>query len=115
MAVLSFHATKVFTTFEGGAIISRSAEMKEKIDRLKNFAILGPEKVSGLGINGKMNEAEAAMGLLQLRYIDNNISKRKEIYKLYFDSLKVIDSIRILDVPEDLEYNYTILHLHLYN
>ena len=107
LSVVSFHATKIFTTFEGGAIISRSAEMKENIDRLKNFAILGPEVVSGLGINGKMNEAEAAMGLLQLRYIDKNISKRKEIYKLYSDSLKVIDSIRILEVPDDLEYNYT--------
>jgi dTDP-4-amino-4,6-dideoxygalactose transaminase len=106
LAVLSFHATKVFTTFEGGAIISRSVEMKEKIDQLKNFAILGPEIVSGLGINGKMNEAEAAMGLLQLKYIDKNIKKRKEIFKFYVNSLKSRDEIILLDIPNIVEYNY---------
>jgi len=106
LAVLSFHATKVFTTFEGGAIISRSAKMKKKIDQLKNFAILGPEEVGGLGINGKMNEAESAMGLLQMKYIDRNIKKRKEIYKFYTDSLKSTDDIRLLDIPNIIEYNY---------
>jgi dTDP-4-amino-4,6-dideoxygalactose transaminase len=106
LAILSFHATKVFTTFEGGAIISRSAKMKEKIDQLKNFAILGPEEVGGLGINGKMNEAESAMGLLQLKYFDKNIIKRKEIFKLYVNSLKSRDEIILLDIPNIIEYNY---------
>ena len=77
LSVLSFHATKVFTTFEGGAIISKTKEMKDRIDNLKNFAIKDEETVVGLGINGKMNEAEAAMGLLQLRYIERNIEKEK--------------------------------------
>ena len=107
LAVLSFHATKVFTTFEGGAIISRSAKIKGKIDQLKNFAILGPEKIEGLGINGKMNEAESAMGLLQLKYIDKNIEKGKEIYKFYTNSLKLTDEIRLLDIPNIVEYNYS--------
>ena len=106
LAILSFHATKVFTTFEGGAIISRSAKMKEKIDQLKNFAILGPEEVGGLGINGKMNEAESAMGLLQLKYFDKNIIKRKEIFKFYVNSLKSRDEIILLDIPNIVEYNY---------
>jgi dTDP-4-amino-4,6-dideoxy-D-glucose transaminase len=105
LAILSFHATKVFTTFEGGAIISRSAKMKEKIDQLKNFSILGPEKVDGLGINGKMNEAESAMGLLQLKYIDKNIKRRKEILIFYVESLKSRDEIRLLDIPNIIEYN----------
>ena len=106
LAVLSFHATKVFTTFEGGAIISRSAELKNTVDSLKNFAIINPEKVSGLGINGKMNEAEAAMGLLQLKYIDKNISKRKDVYELYINSLESINNIKILNLPKFLKYNY---------
>ena len=80
LAVLSFHATKVFTTFEGGAIVSHSSNVKKEIDQLKNFAILGVEDVGGLGINGKMNEAEAAMGLLQLKYINRNLEKRKRIF-----------------------------------
>tara|TARA_Y100000031_G_scaffold148988_1_gene186074 strand:+ start:443 stop:1543 length:1101 start_codon:yes stop_codon:yes gene_type:complete len=106
LAVLSFHATKVFTTFEGGAIISRSAEMKEKIDRLKNFAIENEEMIAGLGINGKMNEAEAAMGLLQLKYLVQNIIKRKKIFQIYKENLKGINSVRTLDIPESIEYNY---------
>jgi len=106
LAVLSFHATKVFTTFEGGAIISRSAEMKKKIDQLKNFAIVSPDEVSGLGINGKMNESEAAMGLLQLRYIDENIKIRMKIFEIYTESLRSIESIRLLELPDYVEYNY---------
>ena len=106
LSILSFHATKVFTTFEGGAIVSRSAKMKTKIDSLKNFGIEGPEIISGLGINGKMNEAEAAMGLLQLKYIDNNIARRKAIYHKYQTQLKKLKKIEIIDISDDVEYNY---------
>ena len=111
LSVLSFHATKVFTTFEGGAIISRSAEMKEKINQLKNFAIINEEIVSGLGINGKMNEAEAAMGLLQLKYLDQNIIKRKKIFQIYKENFKGINSVRTLDIPDNIEYNYAYFPL----
>ena len=111
LSVVSFHATKVFTTFEGGAIISRSAKMKEKIDQLKNFAILGPEKVGGLGINGKMNEAEAAMGLLQMRYIKRNIEKREKIYNLYVNAFKGMGSVRYLSIPSHVNYNYAYFPL----
>ena len=106
LAIVSFHATKIFTTFEGGAIISHSKEIKAKIDSLKNFGIDGPELVSGLGTNGKMNEAEAALGLLQLKYLDKNISKRKDIYEFYINSLESINNIRILNLPKFLKYNY---------
>jgi dTDP-4-amino-4,6-dideoxygalactose transaminase len=106
LAVMSFHATKIFTTFEGGAIISHSKEIKAKIDSLKNFGIDGPELVSGLGTNGKMHEEEAALGLLQLKYLDNNISKRKDIYEFYINSLESINNIRILSLTKFLKYNY---------
>jgi dTDP-4-amino-4,6-dideoxygalactose transaminase len=111
LSVLSFHATKVFTTFEGGAIISRSAEMKEKIDYLKNFAIKNKEMIVGLGINGKMNEAEAAMGLLQLKYLDQNIIKREKIFQIYKENLKEINNVRALDIPDNIEYNYAYFPL----
>ena len=106
LAIVSFHATKIFTTFEGGAIISHSKEIKAKIDSLKNFGIDGPELVSGLGTNGKMHEEEAALGLLQLKYLDKNISKRKDIYEFYINSLESINNIRILSLTKFLKYNY---------
>jgi len=109
LSIMSFHATKVFTTLEGGAIISRSLEMKTKIDRFKNFAIIDQENISGLGINGKMNEAEAALGLLQLKYIELNIRKRNDIYDLYTKALKSNKNLRLLRFPKFLKYNYAYM------
>jgi len=83
LSVLSFHATKVFNTFEGGAIICPDLETKMRIDYLKNFGFAGETKVVALGINGKMNEIQAAFGLLHLKYIDEVIKKRSEIDTLY--------------------------------
>ena len=81
MSVLSFHATKIFTTFEGAAVISKNQTLKNRIDKLRNFFIHGNNSISDIGINGKMNEASAAMGLLQLKYLKKNINKRKRIFK----------------------------------
>lgn len=83
LSVLSFHATKVFNTFEGGAIISSSKEMKAKIDQLKNFGFVNETTVIESGINGKMSEINAAMGLLQLKYMDAILDRRKEIDAKY--------------------------------
>ena len=77
LSVLSFHATKVFTTFEGGAIISHSRSMKNKIDRIRNFGIKDEYTVEHLGINAKMSEPNAALGLLQLKYFDLFWKKEK--------------------------------------
>jgi dTDP-4-amino-4,6-dideoxy-D-glucose transaminase len=93
LSVLSFHATKVFNTFEGGAIVCDSAEMKEHIDNLKNFGITDEVSISGLGINGKMSELNAAVGLLQLRYVDGEIASRKEIDRQYRSLLSHIPGI----------------------
>ncbi|EJF0894279.1 dTDP-4-amino-4,6-dideoxy-D-glucose aminotransferase VioA, partial [Escherichia coli] len=83
LSILSFHATKVFNTFEGGAIISPDAKTKLRIDRLKNFGIADELTVTAPGINGKMSEINAAFGLVQLKHIEGSISKRKIIDSLY--------------------------------
>ncbi|HCB62177.1 MAG: aminotransferase [Bacteroidetes bacterium GWF2_43_63] len=107
LSVLSFHATKVFNTFEGGAIISHSAEMKQQIDDLKNFGFRDEVTVVAPGINAKMNEVQAAMGLLQLKYIDDFIEKRKLIFTEYSNLLRNIDGIKILDQNSTTINNYS--------
>jgi dTDP-4-amino-4,6-dideoxygalactose transaminase len=93
LSTLSFHATKVFNTIEGGAIISPDARTKAKIDRLRNFGFLGETTMVGASINGKLNELQAAFGLLQLRYIDGIIGRRAEISAHYHAALKDIAGI----------------------
>ena len=107
LSILSFHATKIFNTFEGGAIISHSPEMKKRIDDLKNFAFHGEDTIDGLGINGKMNEFQAALGLLQLKYFDENVEKRKNIADLYRDKLANITGIQFFQPTEKVQYNYS--------
>jgi len=96
LSVLSFHATKVFSTIEGGAIICHSEEMKHHIDNLKNFGFRDETVVEEPGINAKLNEIQAAYGLLQLKYIDGFIAKRKSITELYHRLLKDVPGIRFL-------------------
>lgn len=100
LSILSFHATKVFNTFEGGAIICHDAQMKQHIDDLKNFGFRGETTVVAPGINAKMNEVQAAFGLLQLQYVDAGIAKRKEITETYRKELKEVKGITCLyDLP----------------
>jgi dTDP-4-amino-4,6-dideoxygalactose transaminase len=94
LSVLSFHATKVFNTFEGGAIICPDAKTKLRIDQLKNFGFVDELTVVAPGINGKMSEINAAFGMLQLRYVDQALAKRKEIDATYRELLKDIKGIR---------------------
>src|SRR5213078_3137812 len=83
LSVLSFHATKVFNTFEGGAIISPDARSKQRIDHLKNFGFVNETTVVAPGINGKMSEFNAALGMLQLKHIGAAVARRCEIDALY--------------------------------
>ena len=108
LSVLSFHATKVFNTFEGGAIVSPDAETKRYIDQLKNFGFENEVSVTQTGINGKMNEFCAALGLLQLQQIDERIEKRKAIYAEYREGLKGIPGIRCHapSAPQKSNYSY---------
>ena len=90
LSVLSFHATKVFNTFEGGAIVCGDAKMKRHIDHLKNFGIVDEVTVVAAGINGKMNEVSAAFGLLQLKNIDIALQKRATIDAHYRAGLRTL-------------------------
>jgi len=97
LSVLSFHATKVFNTFEGGAIVCPDAKTKVRIDQLKNFGHVGEVTVVAPGINGKMSEFNAALGLLQLKYIGQALDRRKEIDAAYRERLKMVSGIRCLN------------------
>ena len=96
LAVLSFHATKVFNTFEGGAIICQDAKTKQRIDHLKNFGFVDEVTVVASGINGKMSEINAAFGLLQLQHIDEALARRAQIDVMYRERLRDISGIRCL-------------------
>jgi dTDP-4-amino-4,6-dideoxygalactose transaminase len=107
LAVLSFHATKVFNTFEGGAIVCPDAKTKQRIDHLKNFGFVDEVTVVASGINGKMSEINAAFGLLQLQYIDQAMDRRKKIDATYRELLKDVKGIRCLQVSEGNVANYS--------
>jgi dTDP-4-amino-4,6-dideoxygalactose transaminase len=94
LSVLSFHATKVFNTFEGGAIVCPDAKTKTRIDHLKNFGFVDEVTVVAPGINGKMNEFQAALGVMQLRDIDSLIAKRAAIDARYREGLEGVAGIR---------------------
>jgi dTDP-4-amino-4,6-dideoxygalactose transaminase len=106
MSILSFHGTKLFTTFEGGAIITKDEKLKKRIDFLKNFGFADELTVVGPGINGKMNELQAAIGLLSLEIVREEIEKRKVISKTYLNNLAGIRGITTFDLPDDVAYNY---------
>jgi dTDP-4-amino-4,6-dideoxygalactose transaminase len=107
LSILSFHATKVFNTIEGGAIICHDEKTKKRVDYLKNFGFAGETTVIAPGINAKMNELQAAFGLVQLNHIDEYISKRKEIADLYRKELSGIKGIRVLYNIEGVDHSYT--------
>ena len=107
LSVLSFHATKVFNTFEGGAIVCPDAKTKIRIDQLKNFGHVGETTVVAPGINGKMSEFNAALGLLQLKYVDQAIARRKEIDAAYRERLAGVKGIRCLHDSGEKVANYS--------
>lgn len=106
LSVLSFHATKVFNTFEGGAIVCPDAKTKHRIDQLKNFGFVDEVTVVASGINGKMSEINAAFGLLQLQYIDNALESRQKINDLYRLHLEGIFGISCVNSSGEQASNY---------
>jgi len=106
LSVLSFHATKVFNTFEGGAIVCPDEKTKLHIDKLKNFGHEGEVNVVAPGINGKMSEFNAGLGLLQLKYVDYAIARREVIDKLYRDKLRGVKGVRCLNDAGEVCANY---------
>ncbi len=106
LSVLSFHATKVFNTFEGGAIVCQDAKTKQRIDHLKNFGFVDEVTVVAPGINGKMSEINAAFGLLQLKGIDAALLKRKAIDARYREALAGVAGIHCLSDSCEKVANY---------
>lgn len=101
LSVLSFHATKVFNTFEGGAIICPDAKTKKRIDQLKNFGFVDEVTVVASGINGKMSEINAAFGLLQLKHIDAALAQRQVVAKRYTAALSQVAGIQVVKQREN--------------
>ncbi len=102
----SFHATKVFNTIEGGAVSFKDAEFGKIIYQLKNFGIRDQEVVDGVGANAKMNEFCAAMGLCNLRHVDEEIARRKKVVTRYNERLASVNGIRLNQPQKDVKTNY---------
>lgn len=107
MATLSFHATKVYNTLEGGALVVHDAQTKQRIDYLKNFGFAGETEVVAPGINSKVDEVRAAYGLLNLRLVDDAIEKRHQVAIKYREALRNVPGIRFFDDMPGVRHNYS--------
>ncbi len=107
MAVISTHATKVFNTFEGGIVVCKSEAQKEELDRLKNFGFEDPMTINTPGLNGKMSEVSAALGLVQLRHVSRYIEERKAIHDRYKSELSGIKGLQFYEYKADIRPNFS--------
>lgn len=105
-SMFSFHATKVFNTIEGGAVCFRDDSWVQLLDDMKNFGFHGPEDVAYVGGNAKMSEFQAAMGICNLRHIEEEIGKRKKIVEHYRQRLSGVKGIKLNGIQKDVESNY---------
>lgn len=106
VSMFSFHSTKLFHTVEGGALTCNSGDLKQRIDYLKNFGIKNEDEVIMPGINGKMNEVQAAVGLLNLTDLESERGKRKQILETYLTHLEGIKGITPFLMPENVRHSY---------
>lgn len=107
MSTLSFHATKVYNTIEGGAMVMHDEKTKQRIDYLKNFGFAGETTVVGPGINSKMDEVRAAYGILNLRQVDESIAARREVAVAYRNALRSVDGVSFFDDMPGVKHNYS--------
>lgn len=107
LSTLSFHATKVYNTIEGGAMVMRDAETKKRIDYLKNFGFAGEIKVVGPGINSKMDEMRSAYGLINLKQVDDAIEARHRAAVRYREALKPVSGITFFEDVPGVRHNYS--------
>ena len=107
LSTLSFHATKVFNTIEGGAMVMHDAETKKRIDYLKNFGFANEVEVVGPGINSKMDEVRSAYGLLNLKQVDAAIEARHEVAIRYREALRDVEGITFFDDMPGVRHNYS--------
>lgn len=105
-SMFSFHATKVYNSIEGGAITFRNEEFGLDLYRLKNFGIRSEVVIDSVGANAKMNEFQAAMGLCNLRHVDEEIAKRKKVYEKYMELLDSVEGLQLLKPQKDVVPNY---------
>jgi dTDP-4-amino-4,6-dideoxygalactose transaminase len=105
-SMFSFHATKVFNTIEGGAVCFRDDALVETLNDMKNFGIRGPERVVFVGGNAKMSEFQAAMGICNLRHLDEEIQKRKAVVERYRRNLEGVKGLRLCAPQKDVQPNY---------
>ena len=105
-SMLSFHATKVFNTIEGGAVAFSDKDIGEKLYQLKNFGIQSETVINGIGANAKMNEFQAAMGVCNLRHVDDEIAKRKMVFERYVEKFNNVEGVKITLPNEDIKPNY---------
>ena len=107
MSTLSFHATKVYNTVEGGALVTHDESAKKRVDYLKNFGFAGETEVVGPGINSKMDEIRSAIGLLNLRQVDKAIERRKHVAEMYRAGLSSVRGVSFFYDMPDVEHNYS--------
>lgn len=107
LSTLSFHATKVYNTIEGGALVMHDEKTKQRIDYLKNFGFADEVTVVGPGINSKMDEIRSAYGLLNLRQVDNAIAARQKVAQCYREALKDVEGIRFFNDMDGVKHNYS--------
>lgn len=115
MSVVSFHATKVLNTFEGGAVACHSAITKKKLMNFANFGFQNETTISSLGLNAKMSEFNAALGLLQLQYTDQIIKARTEIAATYHELLQSIDGLKIIKCSTGVKVNHAYFPIIIRN
>lgn len=107
MSTLSFHATKVYNTVEGGALVCHDTQTKQRIDYLKNFGFANETTVVAPGINGKMDELRAAYGLLSLKHVDEAIARRKQVALRYRETLRQVRGITFFEDRPGVKHNYS--------
>ena len=107
MSTLSFHATKVYNTIEGGALVMHDEQTKKRIDYLKNFGFAGETEVVAPGINSKMDEMRAAYGLLNLKQVDEAIEARHQVAVKYREALRDVEGITFYDDMPGVKHNYS--------
>lgn len=107
MSTLSFHATKVYNTLEGGALVMHDEQTKKRIDYLKNFGFAGETEVVAPGINSKVDEVRAAYGLLNLKQVDDAIEARRQVAVRYREALRNVPGIRFFDDMPGVRHNYS--------
>ena len=107
LSMFSLHATKVYNSIEGGVITCNNKDLVKMLNSFKNFGITGPESIEVIGLNAKMNEFQAAMGLINLKYIDEQINNRRLVAETYKKELKEVVGITYLDDKDNVKHNYS--------